>query len=204
MVSSDLELLRQWQQGDNAAGKELFGRYYDSVARFFRNKLHGDISDVIQDTFAACVAGRDRLRDQTSFRSYLFSIAHRQLCEHLRRRYRQGEALDLDAVSAHSLSSGPSSIVARQREERLLLEALRAIPVAYQELIELRYWEDLKTIEIAEIVELPHATVRTRLRRAHELLHEAMERLAGSRAELDSTLTRLDDWARQCRSRLIS
>lgn len=187
-----------------AAGKELFSRYYDAVARFFRNKLDGDIADLIQDTFAACVAGRDRLRDKSSFRSYLFSIAHRRLCDHLRQRYRAGELLDLDQVSIQTLSPGPSSVVARHREERLLLQALRAIPIAHQELLELRYWEELKTDDIAEILELPHPTVRTRLRRAHELLEQAMERLARSPGELESTLTRLDDWARQCRPQLRS
>ena len=69
-------------------------------------------------------------------------------------------------------------------------------------IIELRYWEQLKTAEIAEILRLPHGTVRSRLRRARALLDEALSGLAQSPSELQSTRANLEEWAARCRHEL--
>lgn len=195
---TDAELLGQWRAGDKVAGKALFERHYASVLGFFRNKVGTDSADLVQETFAACVAGRDRIREGSSVRAYLFGIAHNVLKSHLRARYRGERVLDFEAVSVRDLSPGPSEIVVRKNEERLLLEALRTIAVDDQILLELRYWEGLKTREIADVLGIPHATVRSRLRRAHEKLEYEMARLE-SGPILQSTLTRLEEWAEGCR-----
>ena len=196
----DSALLQDWRAGDASAGKQLFERYYDAVIRFFRNKVAGDVSDLVQDTFAGCLAGRDRLRDDASFRSYLFSIAYNVLRDHLRTRYRVGEAIDMAEVSIQDLGPSPSAVVARRQEERLLLEALRSIPIEHQTVLELRYWEGLKSIEIAQFLSVPHGTARSRLRRAREALESALVRLAPSAAALTSTQENLEAWARECRA----
>src|SRR5690606_6472870 len=127
-IPRDEELLEAWRRGDKASGAALFERYYDSVYRFFRNKLDGDNGDLIQQTFLACAEGRDRLREDASFRSYLFGVACNTLRAHLRAKYRKA-ADDLDTVTAFDLGPGPGEMYARKREERLLLKALRRIPI---------------------------------------------------------------------------
>jgi RNA polymerase sigma-70 factor (ECF subfamily) len=200
---SDSELLDAWRGGRQDAGEMLFQRYYDGVYRFFRNKIHDDTADLVQQTFLACVEGRDRVREGGSFRSYLFAVAYNVLCAYLRTTYRAA-SVGLDEVSAQDLSPGPGTLVVRRREERLLLDALRSIPLAQQVIIELRYWEHLSHAEIADVLGVPVNAVRGRLHRAREALKVAMGRLAASPQELTSTLANLDDWARQCRERLVS
>ncbi len=201
-MATDMELLEAWRGGDKQAGAALFERYYPSVVRFFRNKVSEQVRDLVQQTFTACLEGRDRIRDTGNFRAYLFATARNVLALHLRGKYRSGEAIDLDKVSIRDLSPGPSSMVARRREHRLLLESLRSIPIDAQVLLELRYWEQLKTVEIGEILAIPHPTVRSRLHRAQQKLKAAMEKLAQSPEELHSTLANLDDWARDCREQV--
>lgn len=198
-AAADTELLERWRGGEVGAGTELFERYYEPVLRFFKNKVGTGIADLVQETFKACVEGRDRLRSDASFRSYLFSVAHNVLRGHLRRRYRRDEELDLDATSVASLEPGPSSMLAEKREQRLLLEGLRNIPINYQVILELRYWEEMKTREMAEVLGIPEPTARGQLRRAHELLEAAIMRLGQHANELKSTLSKLDDWAESCR-----
>ena len=199
MEVDDAILLERWHQGDVDAGEELFERYYELVERFFLNKITGDIQDLVQETFTACVEGRARLRDNARFRSYLFSIAYNVLRGHLRKLYRDGGQLDLDDVSVQQVAPGPGTQLGDQREQRLLLEALRNIPIDYQVILELHYWEQMTTEEMAEVLSRPVGTVRSRLRRARELLEAAMSRLASSPEALQSTLTRIDDWAERCR-----
>ena len=190
-MRSDAELLKAWRGGEAEAGAALFDRYYDSVYRFFCNKMPESLGDLVQQTFMACVEGRDRLRDESSFRSYLFAVAHNILRGHLRKKYRD-RTVDLEEQSARDLAPGPVTIVGKRREERLLLEALRHIPIEQQVLLELHYWERLKGHEIAVILELPENTVRSRLSRAHERLRGVMERLAETPDELQSTMANLE------------
>jgi RNA polymerase sigma-70 factor (ECF subfamily) len=199
MSTSDVELLQQWRNGDMVAGEILFERYYDPIARFFRSKMTTDISDLVQETFVACVEGRDRLQEDASFRAYIFSVAHNVLCAHLRVKYRDDAMVDFDGTSVEDLAPGPISQIVNRHEQRLLLEALRRIPVNYQILLELRYWEQLKTADIAQAMGVPHGTVRSRLATARKLLDEAMTAMADSTALLESTMNNFEEWARQCR-----
>jgi RNA polymerase sigma-70 factor, ECF subfamily len=200
MHPADVELLQKWRNGDMVAGEILFERYYDSIARFFRGKVLTDIADLVQETFVACVVGRDRLQVDASFRAYIFSVARNVLCAHLRDKYRDDAIVDFDATSVEDLAPGPISQIVNRHEQRLLLEALRRIPVNFQILLELRYWEQLKTTDIAEALGVPHATVRTRLTKARQLLDQAMSTMADSAALLESTMANFEEWARQCRN----
>ncbi len=201
----DDALLDRWRAGDTRAGEILLRRYYDSVQRFFLNKCTiAEVADLVQETFTACVEARDRVQRKGRFRSYLFAVAHNVFCGHLRKRYRAGTEVDIDETSVQAITKSPSSVLAQRREQRLLLEALRAIPLKYQVTLELHYWEQLTTSDIAEILAIPAGTVRTRLGRARDVLEAAMSRLAHSPDELNSTLTNLEQWAEQCRQAISS
>ena len=199
MEPSDGQLLEQWRAGDTVSGEALFERYYDMVERFFLNKVAGGVQDLVQETFVRCVEGRERIRDHDRFRTYMFAIAYNVLTAYLRERYRSDRAIDLSEISMCDVSPGPSSLIARQREHRLLIEALRAIPIDDQVILELHYWEQLTTHEMAEVMGIPLGTARGRLQRARVKLEEAMQRLADTPEHLVSTLSRLDDWAAECR-----
>ena len=202
MESSDGELLERWRSGDAASGEALFERYYDMVERFFLNKVSSGVQDLVQETFTRCVESRERIRDNERFRMYMFAIAYNVLTGYLRERYRSDRAIDLSEISVCDVAPGPSSVVAHRREHRLLIEALRNIPVDDQVILELHYWEQLTTHQMAEVIGAPVGTVRGRLQRARARLEEVMQRLAESPQDLTSTLARLDDWAAECRERL--
>lgn len=202
MQPGDAELLERWRAGDLDAGETLFDRYYDMIERFFINKVSTEVRDLVQETFAACVEGRDRIDDGKKFSAYVFAVAYNVLCGYLRQSYRRGREIDFDSISIDSFLPDPGSVIVDRREQRVLLEALRNIPLDYQVILELSYWEDMSSAEIGDILDLPAGTVRSRLRKARELLEQAIQRLSLSPAELQSTLSNLDDWARQCRQHL--
>lgn len=201
-MASDIELLEAWRAGAGDAGEQLFERYYDSVYRFFRHKLEEDVSDLVQDTFFALLEGMDRVRQAASFRSYLFAIAHHVFYAHLRSAYRAALHDDYAQMSMQDLAPGPSTVYAQHQDQRLLLEALRRLPVDDQVILELRYWEHLKTIEIADVLGLPHPTVRSRLKRAHARLEAELTSLAATAFAPEQTLVSATEWARGCRDRL--
>jgi RNA polymerase sigma factor (sigma-70 family) len=199
LESTDLELLDAWRAADLRAGDLLFRRYFAQLSRFFRNKVDVGAEDLIQSTFLACVEGRDRFREASSFRTYLFAIARHHLLTHYRKRAR---AVDFTCSSVVDLGASPSGPLSRREETTALLRALRAIPLEYQVVLELTYWEGMTGPEVAEVLEMPANTVRGRLSRARAALREALARQATSAALLRSTLADLDGWAATLRDEL--
>lgn len=197
---TDFELLDAWAAGDKQAAKALLDRYFDPVFRFMRNKLGTDgVEDLVQDTFLACVQSRERFRREASFRTFVFATARNVLLYHYRKRRRGGEPIDPELVSVVDVAPGPSSIAVHKQEQRLLLEALRALPMDHQIVLELYHWEGLTGPELAEVLGITEAALRSRLHRAKNELRARIEGLQASGALLESTLANLDEWAQSLR-----
>ncbi len=200
----DAVLFESWCRGDRRAGAQLFERHYEAIARFFHNKAHHDADDLIQRTFLRCVETHARIRKPTSFRYYLFGVARNVLLEYLEEKGRRQrrEAPNFLSTSIEDVAPTPSSALARAREERLILHALRRIPLELQIILELYYWEELRARELAEVLDLPEGTIRTRIRRAKQLFEAEIARVAESPALAHSTLCDLEGWARRLRGEL--
>jgi RNA polymerase sigma factor (sigma-70 family) len=193
---TDSELFDAWLRGDSRAAAELFERHFDAIDRFFRNKVVEGYDDLVQQTFAALLESRDRFRGEASFRTYLFAIANNILRVHFRTRKRDQDRLEWAEVSAMDLAPGPSTLFRAQREQQLLLDALRRIPLDYQVVLELYYWEELPASAIAEVVGIVENTVRSRIRKGRQLLEKKLKTLASSHEEFERTCRDLDRWAR--------
>ncbi len=201
----DLELLEAWKGGDAQAGRELFARHFDSVFRFFRNKVDGAAEDLTQQTFMGCLRGRDKFRGDSSFRTYLFTIARKRLYTYLRDRQRKRGLYDGADVSIADVSGPtPTTAIAVREEQRLLLKAMRRLPVDMQVALELFYWEDMKVREIAEVLETPPGTIKRRLQRSRQQLDKIMQELSDSPELLRSTVDNFNAWAGELRERLLA
>ncbi len=190
---TNIELLDSWGAGNTAAGGELLRRHFESLYRFFAMKVDGQIEDLVQRTLLGAVEGRDRIRDTTRFRSYLLGIARFVLIDHLRSRAKSFDVLDEPVALA---APTPPSLIANKEEQRLLLRALRKLPLRLQIVVGLYYFEGLKVAEIAEVTEAPTGTVKDRLATARKKAREIVEELAGSPALAASTLGRFETWLR--------
>lgn len=178
-MTSDGELLAAWRAGDARAGEALVARHWAAIARFFRAKLaDSDAADLIAQTLLACVEGRDRIEGD-NVKAYLFAVARRRLADFLRTRARM-PALDLASSSLADLATGPATALDRDQRHALLRRALDLIPLDDQIALELAYYEDLSTRELAEVLEIPENTVRSRLARARVKLREALAAQAAS------------------------
>ncbi len=180
MQDPDLELLERWRGGDKRAGNDLVRRHFPGVRAYCVNKVTTEYEDLVQETFARLIRARDRFRGEASFRVYLFQIARYVLLEHFRRRFRLGRDVDLLRDTVADLSGERhSSVLAVRERHRLLLDALRQLSFADQELLELYHWQELSAREVGEIYALSEETVRSRVR-------AAIKRLKKSYAELSA------------------
>lgn len=200
-MTDDRDLLLAWRRGDAAAGQRLIERHLEPIHRFFSNKVPGVTDDLVQKTFLACVEAVDAFEGRASFRSYLFGIARNVLHRHYRERHHGFDPLVVSMSSVAADERSPAERVTEREEQRLLLRALRALPLELQTLLELAYWEGLADRELAEILELPTGTIKSRLRKARQQLEQHMTTLASSPGLLQSSRLTLDAWVAGIRDR---
>jgi RNA polymerase sigma factor (sigma-70 family) len=164
----------------------LVARYTPALIRFFRGLVRDDVEELVQETFARMLEGQERMHAGTERQAYLFGIARNVLREHLRKLGRE-RMVDPDVDSMAVLDPGPSTIAARRREQRLLAEALRRLPVRLQVILQLHYWEKLKIKDIAAIEGISDSGMRDRMMRARTLLKQHLAELERTTPLLVST-----------------
>ena len=146
---------------------------------YFRRRLldPARAEDLAQETFAAVWRGSARYEPRALFRTYLYSIAFNLLsAERRRQRARATEPL-ADATTAGSSTETEAVLWLRQGVDRL--------DASDREIVMLREFEQFSYAEIAQLLDLPLNTVRSRLFRARLALRELLEpgpRLQGDRS----------------------
>ena len=191
VLPTDASLLEAWRAGDKAAGEALIGRHYRGVLRFFELNASWAADDLAQRTFLACIERADQVRDAAAFRPYLLGIARRQLARHLRQLAQSDALCRFDAAPPESTRM--STLVARNREQMLVLRALASLPRGTQSLLILYYWEGVRTPELAEAFAVTPSTIRSRLDRARDLLRRRMESFTSRRAGATGPSASCDD-----------
>lgn len=172
----DLEDVRAAQR-DRAAFGRLYRRYVDRVYgyAFYLLGDHHDAEDATERTFLAALAALDRYRDTGStFRAWLFRIAHNQLANALRSRGRQ-RAASLDSVAEPANDDDPAGAVGRAEDRRRLQQALEALPEDRRQVIVLRFVDGLSAREIGAVIGRTEGAVRVLQHRAIRELAAALE-----------------------------
>lgn len=184
----DEELMAQAQGGDQEAFALLVHRYEKPLFSFLRRMTGNtaDAEDVFQDTFLRVHLHRDQFRSGSPFRPWLYRIAANLSVDRLRRRKRWWW-FSLDAPSGDNpegLSLG-DTLAARgahadtgartDETARALEQALAALPAKHRTVFLMARYEDLSYEEIAQALEIPLGTVKSRLNTAVQRLRDAMK-----------------------------
>ena len=202
--AEDRELLERWRSGDTGAGNLLARRYFGMLARFFHNKVSSrdDAVELVSETLMICAQNRDKIESK-SVRSYIFAIACNQLRAYYRKqRKRARERDDFAEFCAADVGPSQATLLSRKREQQLLVQALRRIPVDFQIALELKLFEGLTGAQIAELLGIPAGTVQSRLRLGKARLVTAIEGASPSSSLYKSTVSNLEDWASALRAQL--
>jgi RNA polymerase sigma-70 factor, ECF subfamily len=193
-VDMDVEaMVRDARAGDVDALGRLYDTYRDRVARFATGRL-GDpekAEDVTSETFEAVCRNLGSYRVGTDFEAWLFTIAHRRVADHFRRRSRRREVALDEAVHAGSGGGGhalPGPLPATAGPEEAVLAAERRAEVAgafrrlradQQEVLALRVLGGLSAAQVGEVLGKTEGAVRVAQHRALRSLREAMGVTAG-------------------------
>jgi RNA polymerase sigma-70 factor, ECF subfamily len=168
LTEVDLEaLVRRARAGDHDALGELYDRFRDRVARFATGRL-GDpekAEDVTSETFEGVLRGLPGYRSGTDFEAWLFTIAHRRVADHFRRRSRRRE-VDLDEARRAATATGPEDEVLAAERRAEVAVAFRRLRPDQQEVLALRVLGGLSAAQVAKVVGKSEGAVRVAQHRA--------------------------------------
>jgi RNA polymerase sigma factor (sigma-70 family) len=197
-------LLERWRAGDREAGDRFVDEFFPVVLRFFRNKVpsDGEVDGLVGQTFENIQTTTSPFRGTGSLRAWVLGVARNTLFHHFRDKRRNSfEPLPEELSSAEIDPRDPATLLMQSDNLRLVLKALRRIPLAQQIVIEMRVVESMTLREIAEAVEAPPPTVARRWQRGLEALRSKMKLLESSPEEFAVSTHSLQSWIREVKEK---
>lgn len=185
--ASDAELVSRAAAGDGAAFASIMRRHNRMLFRTARSIVKDDAEaeDVVQEAYLSAWRALGRYRAESTLSTWLVRIAANEALA--RRRRKSAQIIPLEAVMAHAdpdtLSfladepgREPEQLTMRMQMRKLMEERIDLLPDAFRTVFMLRAVEEMSVEEVAQALQIPEATVRTRLFRARGLLREGLAR----------------------------
>ena len=177
---SDAELLTRYSAGDEAAFRELVSRYKNSLYAFLRQFLnrHDLVEDVFQETFLQLFSSRDSFDQSRPLRPWLFTIAANKAKDALRKWQRTsavpiGTMADSEELSFDDMLNSVSSDTTMPYEELQRNETasrvgqiIADLPENLREILVLAYFQKFSYKQMADMLDIPIGTVKSRLHTA--------------------------------------
>lgn len=172
-METELELIRQAQQGDRGAFGELVRRHREGTINVVY-RMTGDAylaEEASQEAFVRAWTHLPRYKPQSAFRNWLYRIATNVALDALRS---QKETVDLESVCLADARRRPDELAETRERGEQVREAVLQLPPASRAVIVLREYEGLSYREIADALSIPLGTVMSRLSYARGLLRKSL------------------------------
>lgn len=178
-VGLDADVLRL-RRGDLDALAGLVERYQHRLYRYLLRLVHqpAEAEDLFQQTWLRVASQIRRFDPRRSFDAWLFTLARNLAIDHLRRT--RPESLD-ERESNHTPAAlrardtPPVDAMISREHSGFVASAMESLPILYREVLALRFEEEMKLEEIAQVLGAPLSTVKSRLRRGLEDLRETLD-----------------------------
>jgi len=178
---TDEQLLRDYRQGDTEAFRSLIARHHEDLLRFLV-RLTGDrqaADDIFQETFLQVHISADTFDTSRRFKPWLFTIAANKARDLLRKRVRRQE-VDISAPVSRDGGDGGQTFVDLMKvnvpppeqglesaeRDQMVQRAIDRMPQPLKEILLLAYFQRLSYAQIADELQIPLGTVKSRLHSA--------------------------------------
>ncbi|HKV62111.1 MAG TPA: sigma-70 family RNA polymerase sigma factor [Candidatus Acidoferrum sp.] len=190
-TTSDEQLMLAFSKGSSYAFDELFSRYKQPIYGFFRRRVaeSAQAEELTQETFVALLRAASRYEPRALFRTYLYAIGFKILRAHRRKAA-------FRATFFGQRDSAPEPARRDATESGLWVRrAVEKLETVDREILLLREFEQLSYSEIADLLQLPLNTVRSRLFRARTALRHLLEPPAEAASETTPNIVKKGDRA---------
>jgi len=174
-AETDEALIARIAAGDKRAMRTLFDRHHLRIYRFAL-RLLGErevAEDVLSEVFLDVWRHAEMFGGRSQASTWLIAIARFKALTWLRRR---GET-PLDEATAAAIpdtSDDPETVMRKKQQSQILRDCLARLSLKHREIVDLVYYQEMTIAEVARIVGIPEATVKTRMFHARRQLFDLL------------------------------
>ena len=170
-------LVLRCKRGQKDALQELVGTWENKLFYYIRRMVdeEQDAWQILQDTWVKVISNIKKLRDPKKLPSWLYTIARNTALSHLRKKYKRQALFEPD-TNVRNLED-PANNIAFE-DVRQVHFGLAKISLHHREVLTLFFLQDLSIEEIAEVLQIPPGTVKSRLHHAKRALKAILEKEA--------------------------
>ena len=187
----DMALVERVQRGDKSAYDLLVLKYQHKIGHLVSRYVHDahESQDVTQEAFIKAYRGLKNFRGDSAFYTWLYRIAINTAKNHLVTMGRKISDTGIDAADAEQYDNGsalrdnatPERVMVTDQIARVIQESIEALPDDLRTAIRLREFEGMSYEDIAQAMDCPIGTVRSRIFRAREAIDNNLEPLLEDR-----------------------
>lgn len=191
---SDMQLVARVKKGDNRAFDLLVLKYqhkiFSLISRYVRDS--DEIQDVAQEAFVKAYRALPKFRGDSAFYTWLYRIAINTAKNYLVSRSRRPPAVDIDVDDAENFESAtslkdienPENVLYGEELKTVVEDAIATLPEDLRTAVTLREFDGLSYEDIADVMDCPVGTVRSRIFRAREAIdRQVQSQIFGAPAE---------------------
>ncbi|MGJ8524581.1 RNA polymerase sigma-H factor [Halomonadaceae bacterium LMG 33818] len=196
---TDQQLVERAQAGNTRAFDLLVKKYQHKIIGLISRYVHdhAEVQDVAQEAFIKAYKALDKFRNESAFYTWMYRIAINTAKNHLVARGRRPPGSDLDVSDAEVLDVGgrlsdietPEASIARDQLEKVVFDVIDNLPEDLRTAITLREMDGLAYEDIANVMQCPVGTVRSRIFRAREAIDAKVNELLNPSLEGHTTST---------------
>ena len=170
-------IIKQAKKGDQIAFNSLLNTYWKNVYRFQLNKCKNEdeAEDITIKTFAKAFDKISTFNEKYQFKTWLYTISNNIFIDHLRKKKTETIYYNKNDREIHKIiddDPSPADQLIQQQNLAQLKAYIKQLKPHYQEVINLRYFQELSYKEIAESLNEPMNNIKVKLLRAKKLLAE--------------------------------
>ncbi|WP_260858169.1 sigma-70 family RNA polymerase sigma factor [Bacillus sp. FJAT-22090] len=156
---------------------EMMSEYGQDILRLVYSYVNNKevAEDLTQDIFVKFYKSLHTFKGKSKLKTWLWRIAINHCKDFLKSWYTKHVSIAEDTTYIKTKKEMVEEVIIQKEAEDQLISAIMSLPIKYREVIYLYYYEELLIKEIAVLTEVSVNTVKTRIRRAKELLEERLE-----------------------------
>jgi len=184
LQNQETELVARLRQGDTTALEQLYRQYVDRVYSVVFHQVGQNKSvaeDIVQETFLSALRSIGKFRGKSKLYTWLYSIAYHKVADFYRRQGRQARHSEhhsgADAAELERIKDSEplaSSKIESEEDRQVIEQALLSLPLDYQQVLMLKYAEQMPVAEISLIMRRSPKSVEGLLTRARKELRDCL------------------------------
>ncbi|MDY3537608.1 sigma-70 family RNA polymerase sigma factor [Riemerella anatipestifer] len=173
-----LDLIEKAKNKDQKSQTKLINKFWVSVFSFVMKKVKNEIEadEITVNVFSKVLSKIELYDPNFQFKTWVLTIAQNTIIDYWRKKSRDSETpIEYMEEFRNTLAKSPEELMISEEEDKEIVKAIETLEANYQEIINLRFFEEKSIKEISDILNISVSNAKVRIMRAKKVLKELLK-----------------------------